>query len=99
MECTWGDELRPAARVTRVHGAIPPVVTVACVAVGILLAVIGESASDDARTQTAAEARRPDVTAYAPDGAAAHRKHVFDERRARFDAAHHGATGELTARR
>ncbi len=99
MECTWGEELRPVVRVKPVHRAIAPLVAGACVAAGILLAAVGDSAGDAAPATPASKETRPAVVAYVPDAAAAHRKQVFDERRARFDAARRGTAHDEAARR
>lgn len=99
MECTWGDELRPAKRPARVPRALPPLVAAACVATGILLAVVGESGGDRPPAGPVAPAGHAAVAGYAPDRAAAHRRQVFDERRARFDAQRGGTATDVAAGR
>ena len=65
----------------------PWLVTGLSVAFGVLLAVVDGSLGDGTPVPpVAAPSIRPAV-ASAPMTAAAHRKQVFDERRARFDAA------------
>jgi hypothetical protein len=68
-----------------------------CVAAGILLAVAGDPRNDGAAPTPAATGPAP-ATAYVADTAAAHRKLVFDARRARFDAARDVATDHAVPR-
>lgn len=97
MECTWGENRRPATRPARVHRALPPLVAALCVAVGVLLAAISEFGDDAAPAATVARAARAPAVAFVPDKAAPHRRQVFDERRARFDVARGATTRDEVA--
>lgn len=91
---TWDERFPRPVPVTPVPRYLPAAMAALCVAAGILLAVIGDAGHGDAA---------PAVTGPAPADApvaataAAHRKAVFDARRARFDAAH-GSNPDLAVR-
>lgn len=95
MNDVWrGRQPRPAnGRLNRRFG--PWLVTGLSVALGVLLAVLDGSLGDGTPVPlVAAPSSRPAV-ASVPVTAAAHRKQVFDARRARFEAAH--AAGDIAA--
>ncbi len=92
---TWDEHLPRPAPVKPVPRYLPAAVAALCVAAGILLAVIGDAGYGDAAPAAAGPAP---AAAHVADTAAAHRKEVFDARRARFDAAH-GSNPDPSVRR
>jgi hypothetical protein len=66
---------------------VPLLVTGLCVVVGILLAALDGSFDGSANVRLLADASHAPAVTRTPITSAEHRKQVFDERRARFDAA------------
>ena len=81
----WGEHIPRPVHAKAVPRFLPAAMAGLCVAAGILLAVAGKAGSGDVAPSTAVPVR---AEAFVADTAAAHRKEVFDARRARFDAAH-----------
>lgn len=99
MDCSWENGLREPARRTRIPRSAPAILAGACVVGGLLLAVADGSLSGRAPVQPVATAPRNAPGGAVPERAAAHRKQVFDERRARFDAAHRFPPTDVAAGR
>ncbi len=90
----WGEHFPRPVHVKPVPRSLAIAVAGLCVAAGIALAVAEDGG--DGGAVPAATGPAPTV-AHVADSAAAHRKQVFDARRARFDAAR-GSNPDLAVR-
>lgn len=88
MQTTRRERLMRMASDEPAHGVATTVKCGACIGLLALLSVIGFGTGvNDAASPVAASTARNDASAHVGIRAEAHRKQVFDERRARFDGA------------
>lgn len=87
MSTAWRGQGSQPANGASMRRIVPRLVPGLCVGVGILLAALGGGFGGGTTVSQRAGASHAPVATYTPGKAALHRKQVFDERRARFDAA------------